>query len=68
MTGEIAFAEGNAYLEKKLEKEKQEELDRLKAEQSKKNFQLQVIATIAQTAANAVQAYSAGLSIGILPV
>ena len=61
---EIAFAEGNAYLEKKLEKEKQEELDRLKAEQSKKNFQLQVIATIAQTAANAVQAYSAGLSIG----
>lgn len=61
---EIAFAEGNSYLEKKLEKEKQEELDRLKAEQSKKNFQLQVIATIAQTAANAVQAYSAGLSIG----
>lgn len=61
---EIAFAEGNSYLEKKLEKEKQEELDRLKAEQSKKNFQLQVIATIAQTAANAVQAYSGGLSIG----
>lgn len=61
---EIAFAEGNSYLQRKLEQEKQEELDRLKAEQSKKDFQLQVIATIAQTAANAVQAYSAGLSIG----
>ena len=61
---EIKFAEGNAYLTKKLEKEKQDELNRLKAEQSKKDFQMQVIATIAQTAANAVQAYSAGLSIG----
>lgn len=61
---EIAYAEGNSYLTKKLEKEKQEELDRLKAEQSKKNFQLQIISTIAQTAANAVQAYNAGLSVG----
>ncbi len=61
---ELQYAEGNAYLTKKLEKERQKELDQLKAEQSKKNFQLQVISTIAQTAANAVQAYSAGLSIG----
>lgn len=61
---EIKFAEGNAYLTKKLEKERQDELDRLKAEQSKKDFQMQVIAAIAQTAANAIQAYSAGLSIG----
>lgn len=61
---EIQYAEGNAYLSKKLEKEKQDELNHLKAEQSKKDFQMRVIATIAQTAANAVQAFGAGLSIG----
>lgn len=60
---EIDAAEGNAYKTKKLEKQKEKELAKLKAEQSRKNFAMQVIATIAQTAANAVQAYSAGLSI-----
>lgn len=60
---EIRYAEGNTYLTKKLEKQKEKELARLKAEQTKKSFQLQVIATIAQTAANAVQAYGAALSI-----
>lgn len=61
---EIELAEGNTYLTKKLEKQKQKELDALKAEEAKKNFAMQVIATIAQTAANAVQAYGAGLSVG----
>lgn len=61
---EISLAEGNTYLTKKLEKEKEEEIARLKEEASKKEFTMQVIATIAQTAANAVQAYGAGLSVG----
>lgn len=61
---EIDAAQGNSYRTRKLEKEREKELAKLKKEQSKKQFALQVIATIAQTAANAVQAYSAGLSIG----
>lgn len=61
---EIDAAEGNSYRTRKLEKEREKELEKLKKEQSQKQFALQVIATIAQTAANAVQAYSAGLSIG----
>lgn len=61
---EIEAAEGNSYRTRKLEKEKQKELAKLKREQSRKQFALQVIATIAQTAANAVQAYSAGLAVG----
>lgn len=61
---EIEAAEGNSYKKRKLEKEREAELAKLKKEQSKKEFALQVISTIAQTAANAVQAYSNGLSIG----
>lgn len=61
---EIGFAEGNAYLTKKLEKEKEKELAKMKADAAKKTFAMQVAATVAQAAANAVQAYGAGLSIG----
>lgn len=61
---EIDAAQGNSYKVRKLEKQREKDLANLKKEQSKKQFALQVIATIAQTAANAVQAYSAGLSIG----
>ena len=61
---EIEATEGNSYKKRKLEKEQEAELAKLKKEQSKKEFALQVISTIAQTAANAVQAYSNGLSIG----
>ncbi len=61
---EIEAAEGNYYRTRKLEKGKEKELAKLKREQSRKQFVLQVVATIAQTAANAVQAYSAGLSVG----
>lgn len=61
---EIELAEGNTYLTKKLEKQKQKELDALKAEEAKKNFAMQVISTIAQTAANAVTAYGAALQTG----
>lgn len=61
---EAAFAEGNSYLTRKLEKEKEEEIARIKSEASEKEFAMQVAATVAQTAANAVEAYGAGLSVG----
>lgn len=61
---EISFAEGNSYLTKKLEKEKEEEIAKLKSEASKKQYDMQVAAAVAQTAANAIQAYGAGLAVG----
>lgn len=61
---EIEAAEGNSYRTKKLEKERDKEIENLKKSQSRKQFALQVVTAIAQTAANAIQAYSAGLSIG----
>lgn len=60
---ESAFAEGNAYLQQKLEKKKEKEIAKLKSEASKKNFAMQVAATVANTAANAVAAYGAALHI-----
>ncbi len=61
---EIDAAQGNSYKVRKLEKQREKELANLKKEQSQKQFAMQVFATIAQTAANAVQAYGAGLAIG----
>lgn len=61
---EIEAAEGNSYRTKKLEKEKEKELAKLKKETSRKMFAMQVISAIAQTAANAVQAFGTALSIG----
>jgi len=61
---EIDAAQGNSYKIRKLEKEREKELAKLKNEQSKKQFALQVVAAVAQTAANAIQAYGAGLSVG----
>jgi hypothetical protein len=61
---EIELAEGNAYRTKKLEKEQEEEIARLKAEQSRKTFALQVLSAVAQTAENAISAYGAALKIG----
>lgn len=61
---ESAFAEGNAYLQKKLEKRKEKEIAKLKSDAAKKNFAMQVAATVASTAANAVSAYGAALQVG----
>lgn len=61
---EIDAAQGNSYRVRKLEKEREKELAQMKSEQSKKQFAMQVFATVAQTAANAVQAYGAGLAVG----
>lgn len=61
---EISFAEGNVYLTKKLEKKRQEEIAKIKEEAANKEFTMQVIAAVAQTAANAISAYGAGLQVG----
>lgn len=61
---EAAFAEGNSYLQAKLEKKKEKEIAKLKSDASKKNFAMQVAMTVASTAANAVSAYGAALQVG----
>ncbi|MDE6237852.1 MAG: phage tail tape measure protein [Muribaculaceae bacterium] len=61
---ELKFAEGNAYLTKKLEREKQKELAEMKSEEANKAFAMQVIGAVAQTASNAISAYGAALQIG----
>lgn len=55
---EISMAEGNAYKIKEIERKKQKEEARLKAEASKKQFAQQVISAIAQTATAALNAYA----------
>ena len=61
---EIEFAEGNSYLIRKLEKQREKEIADLKNEGAKKQFAMQVIQTVAQTAQNAVSAYGAALQLG----
>ena len=55
---EISMAEGNAYKIKEIERKKQKEEAKLKAEASKKQFAQQVISAIAQTATAALNAYA----------
>lgn len=63
---EISLAEGNAYLTKKLEKQKESEIAKEKEEASKKSFAMQVIAAVAQTATNALNAYGSAAAIPIV--
>lgn len=63
---EISLAEGNAYLTKKLEKQKEDEIARQKEEASKKSFAMQVIAAVAQTATNALNAYGSAAAIPVV--
>lgn len=63
---EIAFAEGNSYLTKKLEKEKQDKIAKIKEEAANKEFTMQVIMAIAQTATNALNAYGSAAAIPVV--
>lgn len=63
---EIQMAEGNSYRTAKLEKEKEEELARLKSEASKKQFAMQVIQAVAQTATNALAAYGSAAAVPVI--
>lgn len=61
---EIELAQGNSYKVAKLEKKKEAETAKIKNEAAKKQYAMQVIQAIAQTAQNAIAAYGAGLQVG----
>lgn len=65
---EISRAEGNAYLVSKLEKEKEAELAAIKQEAAEKQYKMQVIQAIAQTAQNALAAYGSALTIPLVGI
>lgn len=61
---EIEAAEGNSEKIERLEAARDEEISRVKAEASRKQFALQVAMTIAQMAQNIVYAIGAGMQAG----
>ncbi|MBQ7941683.1 MAG: phage tail tape measure protein [Muribaculaceae bacterium] len=63
---EIARAEGNSYKIAKLEEKKEKEIAKAKSEASKKQFAMQVIQTIGQTAIAGLNAYSSTLAIPLV--
>lgn len=65
-SAEISAAEGNNYKVAKLEKEKQAALAKAKNEANKKQFAMQVIQAVAQTAQNALSAYGSAAAIPIV--
>lgn len=63
---EITRAEGNTYKVKKLEKQKEDEIAKLKDEANQKMFAMQVIQAVAQTATNALNAYGSAAAIPLV--
>lgn len=63
---EIDAAQGNSYRVRRLEKEREKELANMKSEQSKKQFAMQVIQAVAQTATNALNAYGSAAAIPVV--
>ncbi len=63
---EIERAEGNSYMVKKLEKQKEAELAKIKNEANRKMFAMQVIQAVAQTATNALAAFGSAAAIPVV--
>ena len=63
---ELSFAEGNTYKVKKLEREKEQEIARIKNEANRKMFAMQVIQAVAQTATAAINAYSSAAQVPMI--
>ena len=63
---EISNAEGNNYIVKKLEKQKEQEVAKVKTEANKKMFKMQVMQAIAQTATSAINAYSSAAAVPLI--
>lgn len=63
---EISLAEGNSYKVKKIEKQKEKETARIKADANKKQFSVQVIQAIAQTITAGLNAYASTLAIPVV--
>jgi L-fucose mutarotase/ribose pyranase (RbsD/FucU family) len=63
---EISNAEGNKYQIKKLEKQKEKEIAKVKNEANKKMYTMQVMQAIAQTATSAINAYSSAAAVPVV--
>lgn len=63
---EIKKAEGNTYKVKKLEKQKEDEIAKVKNDANKKMYAMQVIQAVAQTATSALNAYSSAAAIPVV--
>ena len=63
---EVSKAEGNNYKVKKIEKQKEKEIAKVKQEANRKQFAMQVIQAVAQTAQNALSAYGSAASIPLV--
>ena len=63
---EISNAEGNNYIVKKLEKQKEQEVAKVKSDANKKMFKMQVMQAIAQTATSAINAYSSAAAVPLI--
>ena len=63
---EIELAEGNSYKVKKAEKQKEYEIAKIKSDAAKKQFAMQVIQAVAQTATNALNAYGSAAAVPVV--
>lgn len=63
---EIELAEGNSYRVKKAEKQKEKEIAKIKSDATKKQFAMQVIQAVAQTATNALNAYGSAAQVPVI--
>lgn len=63
---EIELAQGNSYRVKQAEKKKEQEVAKIKAESTRRNFAIQVFQAIADTATNALKAYGSLVEIPIV--
>ena len=63
---EIELAEGNSYKKKKAEKDKEKEIAKIKSDAAKKQFAMQVIQAVAQTATNALNAYGSAAQVPVV--
>ena len=63
---EISNAEGNNYIVKKLEKQKEKEIAKVKNDANKKMYTMQVMQAIAQTATAAINAYSSAAAVPVV--
>lgn len=63
---EASLAEGNVYKQKQAEKKKQKEIAKIKGDANRKQFTMQILQAIAQTATNALNAYGAMVGIPVV--
>lgn len=63
---EIELAEGNSYKVKKAEKQKEKEIAKMKSDAARKQFAMQVIQAVAQTATNALNAYGSAAQVPVI--